>query len=57
MDMVQEFGMGIVMMPMVSILQHLAIAKHYAGQQFSQFVIREILIAQGGFLLFVIILV
>jgi hypothetical protein len=31
-DIVQEFGMGIVMMPMVSILQHLAIAKHYAGQ-------------------------
>ena len=28
---VQELGLGIVMMPMVSILQHLAIAKHYTG--------------------------
>jgi hypothetical protein len=30
-EIVQELGMGIVMMPLVSILQHLAIAKHYAG--------------------------
>ena len=30
-EIVQELGLGIVMMPMVSILQHLAIAKHYAG--------------------------
>ena len=28
---VQELGMGLVMMPLVSILQHLAIVKHYAG--------------------------
>lgn len=30
-EIVQELGMGVVMMPLVSILQHLAIAKHYAG--------------------------
>jgi len=31
-EIVQELGMGVVMMPLVSILQHLAIAKHYAGR-------------------------
>jgi hypothetical protein len=30
-EIVQELGMGVVMLPLVSILQHLAIAKHYAG--------------------------
>ena len=27
-----ELGVGLLMLPLVSILQHLAIAKHYAGQ-------------------------
>ena len=30
-DVAQELGVGLVMLPLVSILQHLAIAKHYAG--------------------------
>ena len=31
-ELAQEFGIGLLMLPLVSILQHLAIAKHYAGQ-------------------------
>merc|ERR1712181_17684 len=27
-----ELGVGLLLLPLVSILQHLAIAKHYAGQ-------------------------
>ena len=30
-ELASELGIGLVMLPMVSILQHLAIAKHYAG--------------------------
>ena len=32
MQLAQELGVGLLMLPLVSILQHLAIAKHYAGQ-------------------------
>ena len=32
-ELAQEFGMGLLMLPLVSILQHLAIAKHYAGHK------------------------
>ena len=32
-DLAQEFGLGLIMIPLVSILQHLAIAKHYAGNK------------------------
>ena len=32
-DLAGEFGLGLVMIPLVSILQHLAIAKHYAGNK------------------------
>ena len=31
-QLAQELGVGLLMLPLVSILQHLAIAKHYAGQ-------------------------
>ena len=31
-QIVDELGVGLLMLPLVSILQHLAIAKHYAGQ-------------------------
>ena len=31
-ELAKEFGIGLLMLPLVSILQHLAIAKHYAGQ-------------------------
>jgi len=30
-ELAKELGIGLIMLPMVSILQHLAIAKHYAG--------------------------
>ena len=30
-EIASELGIGLVMLPLVSILQHLAIAKHYAG--------------------------
>ena len=32
-QLAEEFGLGLVMIPLVSILQHLAIAKHYAGNK------------------------
>ena len=32
-ELAQEFGLGLVMIPLVSILQHLAIAKNYAGNK------------------------
>ena len=32
-ELAQEFGIGLLMLPLVSILQHLAIAKHYAGNR------------------------
>ena len=32
-ELAEEFGLGLVMIPLVSILQHLAIAKHYAGNK------------------------
>ena len=31
-ELAGELGVGLLMLPLVSILQHLAIAKHYAGQ-------------------------
>ena len=33
MELAQELGVGLLMLPLVSILQHLAIAKHYAGHK------------------------
>lgn len=32
-ELASELGIGLLMLPMVSILQHLAIAKHYAGNR------------------------
>ena len=32
-EIASELGIGLVMLPLVSILQHLAIAKHYAGSR------------------------
>ena len=32
-ELAEEFGLGLVMIPLVSILQHLAIAKNYAGNK------------------------
>ena len=32
-ELAQELGIGLLMLPLVSILQHLAIAKHYAGNR------------------------
>ena len=32
-DLAAEFGLGLVMIPLVSIIQHLAVAKHYAGNK------------------------
>ena len=32
-ELAEEFGLGLVMIPLVSMMQHLAIAKHYAGNK------------------------
>ena len=32
-ELAGEFGMGLVMVPLLSILQHLAVAKYYAGNK------------------------
>ena len=40
-ETVSELGAGLAMLPLVSVLQHLAIAKHYAGNQ-------QMAASQGG---------
>ena len=39
-EMAEEFGIGLLMLPLVSMLQHLAIAKFYTRKLFSYYILK-----------------